>query len=228
MLTVSDQDIWDKMMDVYKKNVPEYIITYSIGKAIFLKFKDYLIDLHDNPEKVNNLDKMISEYLLDEKFLNFIKEKQPNTAPVPDDVVSSISDWFKNNLSSYNPLEIYRQSNHLEDDYLYMIIAKKGNDEYACWTCWNQTTGSLNFGHYGYSTKEVCKFTLKSYFNDITGEPDKYGMDSCKYYFNKDDEYAALEAKHFGDPVKKTGIYSDPPADQANIIYMHNHRKAGR
>lgn len=227
MLNISEQDIWDKMIAVYKKNFSEYIITDRIGQAILSKLLDYL-NVQQDHLKNEDLDKIIPDFLLNDSFISFIKAKQPNIDPVPQNVVSSISEWFEEHLPSYTPLEIYRQSNHPDDDYLYMVIAKKDGNEFACWTSWNQITGSLNFGHYGYSTEEVCKFTLKSNFNDITGEPDKYGMDSCKYYFNKDDEYAALEAKHFGDPVKKTGIYSDPPADQANIIYMHNHRKAGR
>ena len=48
------------------------------------------------------------------------------------------------------------------------VIAKIGVT-FSCWTCWNETTQSMNFGHYGL-TYEECDSVLKEHFHRISGE----------------------------------------------------------
>lgn len=60
--------------------------------------------------------------------------------------------------------------NHDDDGYLYMVEAyhKENCDNFAVWTSWNESTQSLNHGHYKL-TKEQAKKVLKENFFDCTG-----------------------------------------------------------
>lgn len=65
-------------------------------------------------------------------------------------VVMHIDTYFKNYLPDYSVLEVRRKSNHPDDNYLYMVSAKKKDDgTFAVWTNWNEQTQCLNHGHYG-------------------------------------------------------------------------------
>lgn len=46
-------------------------------------------------------------------------------------------------------LNVIRHSNHPEDYYLYRVLAMIDESAYTVWTCFNDTTDGLNFGHYG-------------------------------------------------------------------------------
>ena len=50
-----------------------------------------------------------------------------------------------------------------KDSHIYVVIAKRpnvnkyfhnGEWDYRCWTCWNETTQSLNYGHYDLKSYE--------------------------------------------------------------------------
>ena len=74
--------------------------------------------------------------------------------------------YFKNHLPQYTVLDIRRKSCHPDDDYLWMVSAKKADNSFAVWTSWNETTQSLNFGHYNLSTIEECERVFEEfYFN---------------------------------------------------------------
>lgn len=82
---------------------------------------------------------------------------------VPMEVVDHISAYLKaENLGEL--VEVTRASDHPDDDYLYEVIAKKG-DNYSVWTCWNETTGSLNFGHYGVPSLDEAKEIVAQYYH---------------------------------------------------------------
>ena len=86
------------------------------------------------------------------------------------DVLEQVERYFAENLPKYKVLEIRRQSYHPEDDYLYMVSAKKDDGTYAVWTCWNQSIKSLNCGHYDLSSEEDCEKVMDgSYFS---GDPE--------------------------------------------------------
>lgn len=73
-----------------------------------------------------------------------------NLTPVPQGVKENVISYLAKNLPQYEMVNVLRKSNHPDDDYLYMVIAKHiTNDTYATWTSWNQSTKSLNNGHYG-------------------------------------------------------------------------------
>ena len=93
-----------------------------------------------------------------------------NREQVPAEVVEHVKEYLAKNLPQYELLKVVRQSDHPDDHYLYMISAKKRNaDEYAAWTCWNETTLSLNFGHYGLVSEAICEEIFNEFFHRISG-----------------------------------------------------------
>lgn len=121
----------------------------------------------------------VIEKLGNEKTLDFLRERQPNVSMIDQDVIDDIRKYFTDNSISYIvPVYVSRASNHPEDSNLYFIIGYNTNDgTYACWSSWNETRGSLNYGHYSISSLSDAKDILQEQFNDITDEPDKYGME---------------------------------------------------
>ncbi len=67
-----------------------------------------------------------------------------------------VADYFRKNLPNFTVLGIVRKSLHPDDSYLYMIVSKKDDGSYAFWDCWNESTQSLNHGHYGIESLDAC------------------------------------------------------------------------
>lgn len=68
-------------------------------------------------------------------------------------VYKNVRSYFERELKNYEVI-LVRQK--ITEDYLYRVMAQhKITGEYAVWTCWNETTQSLNFGHYDL-TKETA------------------------------------------------------------------------
>ena len=87
---------------------------------------------------------------------------------IPKEVLTNVLNYFRKNLPGFSVMEIQRASEHPDDAYLYMIIAKRKENpfprimgDYSCWTSWNESTQSLNCGHYGLKTlqeaREICQ-----------------------------------------------------------------------
>lgn len=93
-----------------------------------------------------------------------------NNKPVSQEVKEHVKEYLVNHLPNYELVDVVRKSDHPEDDYLYMVSAKNNNGTYAVWTSWNETTGSLNFGHYGLEDLESCPKLFNEYFHRIAGE----------------------------------------------------------
>lgn len=109
------------------------------------------------------------EVEVDDNFMNVANYTDMN---VPDKVKDNVYKYFENNLPEYTVYNVYYKSNHDADNYLYMVLAKKNtdkNDDYAVWTCWNESTQSLNYGHYSL-TEEKARKVLQEYFHDCTGK----------------------------------------------------------
>ena len=105
---------------------------------------------------------------LDEKNCEFgnIQEGgcKTNMDTIAWDVKMQASLYFKENLPRYTILDIRRHSYHPADHYLYMVKAKKDDGTYAVWTSWNQSTKSLNCGHYDLSSEEDCERIMDEYY----------------------------------------------------------------
>lgn len=83
---------------------------------------------------------------------------------VPEEVKENVKSYFEKKLPYYSVLTVSRHSDHPDDDYLYHVIGQHRNGSYACWTSWNQITGSLNFGHYGLESKEEAETVSDNYY----------------------------------------------------------------
>ena len=56
-------------------------------------------------------------------------------------------------VGNYNLVSVRQK---LTETYLYRVMAQnKTTGEYAVWTSWNETTQSLNFGHYNLSLEDA-------------------------------------------------------------------------
>ena len=91
---------------------------------------------------------------------------------IPKDVLINVINYFSKNLPTFSVMEILKASNHPDDSYLYMVIAKKKANpfsrimgDYSCWTSWNESTQSLNCGHYGLKTIHDAREICKKYFH---------------------------------------------------------------
>ena len=45
-----------------------------------------------------------------------------------------------------------------------MVSAKKDDGTYAVWTGWNETTKSLNYGHYDLTSEEDCEKVMNEFY----------------------------------------------------------------
>ncbi|MCM1237713.1 MAG: hypothetical protein NC489_47225 [Ruminococcus flavefaciens] len=72
--------------------------------------------------------------------------------------------YFKRYLPQYTVLEIRKKSYHPADHYLYMVSAKSNDGTFAVWTAWNETSQSLNFGHYNLKSMEECEKVFKEFY----------------------------------------------------------------
>lgn len=100
----------------------------------------------------------------------FMKVADYTDVGVSDEVKNHVRKYFEEYLPQYTVYEVYHKSNHDDDGYLYMVEAyhKENCDNFAVWTSWNESTQSLNHGHYKL-TKEQAKKVLKENFFDCTG-----------------------------------------------------------
>lgn len=81
-------------------------------------------------------------------------------------VRKNVEIYVKRHLPQYEVLETRRKSSHPDDHYLYMVSAKNTKDgTYAVWTAWNESTQSLNHGHYALDSIEDCEKIFAEYQN---------------------------------------------------------------
>lgn len=80
------------------------------------------------------------------------------------EVMENVKAYFKEHLPKYDVLRVRRKSYHPDDSYLYMVSAKKDDGTYAVWTCWNESTKSLNHGHYNLTSEEDCKKLMDEFY----------------------------------------------------------------
>lgn len=79
-------------------------------------------------------------------------------------VTQNIDDYFKRHDMNYTAVDVWQT----DDRNIYVVLAKHldyselkriyGGGEYVVWTCWNEATQSLNFGHYDLTLKNAVKF----------------------------------------------------------------------
>lgn len=84
-------------------------------------------------------------------------------------VVVNVNDYLRdvnNSLTNYKLIDVCPKSNHPDDNYLYMVTGKNTvTGEFAVWTSWNESTQSLNNGHYNLAANQI-EDVLNEYFHN--------------------------------------------------------------
>lgn len=174
-MNISLESVRTYIEKVYAELHKELIITERISQGLSDVFINNIKSLKPFVSSIDSEE--IDKFLQSENIVNFIKERQPEISPVSDIVIDNIRQYFDKYLPNYQITDVCRKSNHPEDAYLYSVVAVKG-DEYACWTSWNETAQSLNYGHYSLVSRETAIGILKENFFDVTNEPEKYGIEN--------------------------------------------------
>ena len=183
-MRVNDNDVKTMINEYYRDQHPELNITKRIlDNLIPIVCKG----LSETPDSMTIEKAMpaVHKFLEKENILNFIIERQPNMTCIPDQVVKSLKEYFNEAFPGISICHVYRKSNHPDDQYLYMVTAAKNDGTYACWSSWNAVTESLNHGHYNLESEHAGITILNGLFNDISDEPEKYGMNTCEYAENQ-------------------------------------------
>lgn len=169
------QNVFEKMIrDFYREEHPELIITPGIMSALSVQIIPYMEEHSMND---------VYDFMSRDAMIDFIKQRQPNLSPVPAEVMDHIEKYFDRYLDKFNPVCVCRKSNHIEDSFMYSVVARHENGTYACWSSWNESLESLNNGHYGYDTEEEAKAVIYEQFHDITLEDEKYGPEQTMTVF---------------------------------------------
>lgn len=82
-----------------------------------------------------------------------------STIEAPLKVYKNVRSYFAagHGVENYDLVSVRQE---LTEYYIYRVMAQhKVTGEYAVWTCWNETTQSMNFGHYNL-TKKIAKDIL--------------------------------------------------------------------
>jgi len=193
-MEITLNDVIENIRQYFRDSNSEIIITKRIENKLGQHILSALSDLPDMTEE--RFKDAINDFLSGEGVVSFILERQPAISPVSDEVKENVKRYFATELSEYEPVAVYRKSNHPEDSYLYMVSARNTDGMYACWTSFNTTTQSLNYGHYNLTDLPSCNHILEEYFNDITDEPEKYGMKSTMVLFETQEKIALQGAEN--------------------------------
>jgi hypothetical protein len=178
---MSTEEIKDLIVNHYREAHPVFKITNRILDRLTPIVKGGLDEAAEDIPSDIAAD-AVCDFLEKNNVLNFVIARQPNLAPIPDKVVSSVTDYLNKECPNYEICHIFRNSNHPEDELLYSVTARNISDgTYACWSTWNEGREVLNAGHYHMDSEKECIDILKELYNDITGEPDKYGLMSSVY-----------------------------------------------
>lgn len=78
---------------------------------------------------------------------------------VPNTVKENIIKYLEEHLPNYELISVGKLPN---ETFIYRVLAKKKVNkypeymgDYAVWTCWNETTQCLNYGHYDMSEEKA-------------------------------------------------------------------------
>ena len=94
----------------------------------------------------------------------------------PKEVHEHVVSYFKKkvleNRFDTNSIEVFVGGDEeVGDGHLFLVIAKEKNgDCYGCWTCWNESVKSLNYGHYVLKSREEAMEILEKFEPKLKGE----------------------------------------------------------
>lgn len=179
---VPQEGLKDFVKEYYSCN-SDIVCTEKMAEALSISIHKMI-----ETNQMENTQAAIEAVLRKESTYEFVKLRQPNVSDIPLTVFYDVEKYFESSggLNNFVPTQICRASNDPGDDYLYAVVGynlKTG--EYACWTSWNQSTGSLNMGHYNLPDEQSALDIIRDRFNDISDESDKFGMENTLTSINQ-------------------------------------------
>ena len=201
-MKMSENEIKEYIRTYYEKHHTEYKITERILSRITAVIAEGLANASRNISKETEISS-IETFLEKNNVLQFVGKRQPNTESIPEQVIHSLNMYFEKYLPGYELCHVYRKSNYQEDNYLYCLTARNADGKYVCWSSWNSLTESLNQGHYNLSSEMEGIHILLDLFNDVTDEPDKYGMLKAAYENQQDRDETHEEETHMNNIVER-------------------------
>lgn len=114
---------------------------------------------------------------------------------VNEEVKENVKKYFKENLQNYEVIAVGHVPT--EKNFIYRVLAKKKVNpypdhmgDYSVWTCWNETTKSLNWGHYDL----IEETAINMFMNDGSISKDRLiELASKAIDYVKEDEYLLEE-----------------------------------
>lgn len=152
--------------EIYKKYVQGTIVQTARIVKVGDKYT-FETSLLGSPYKGNvNMPSFDSRKKAEDWILSTNKwKKEKNTMEIEEKVWNNIKEYFRLQLPKYKVLKVRRKSVYEEDNYLYMVSAKKCDGTYAVWTCWNESTKCLNCGHYNLKSIKDCEKVFQEFYN---------------------------------------------------------------
>lgn len=172
MDTIQKQKAQAYIRQAYMKIDTDIVITPVIERMLF----SYIDKALETRTLKDFSRESIIQFVKKNTVIDAVKDRQPNIAPIEENVVLDITDHFKRFKHNIYPLTIFRMSNNPIEKDLYGILGMniEGGD-YCCFTLWNADEKILNQGHFGFDSYDDARICLGSYFRDIT-EDTKYGL----------------------------------------------------
>lgn len=87
------------------------------------------------------------------------------TLNVPESVRKNVDKYFEegHGLNNYKPIAVGQYRGRGEADYIYLVLGRQiRGGKWAVWTCWNETTQSLNYGHYDLTEQQAMKLFMNT------------------------------------------------------------------
>ena len=227
-MKINKDFILDCITEHYKAFHPEFVITPRISNTLLMIFDDGFSNTERKLSKEETKSR-IKDYLEKENVIMFVADRQPSDLGITEEVKSSVFQYFENHLPQYDVAAIFHKSNAASDNYLYSVIGKRKesskyfDDDYACWSSWNQSTESLNFGHYNLSLENALNVLEDNFLDCTNNEFNDNKIFSMSYYFNDnlvqcvDNKLVAID-----DENKSKGMIS---SDEADIVKFANHSR---
>lgn len=140
---------------------------------------------------------------------------KPEYGHVPQDVLQRIREEVTR--IGYDYIFVLRKSLHPADKDLYVVIAqKKDKEEYAFWSCYNDSRQVLNHGHYGYDNWNKCFDAALEYVSE-----GRIGMNKTMANIKKVNEFCKAIKRKFEVLEGNAGdLYLVVFAENGQVDYM--------
>lgn len=223
-MEINKSDLESIIKEHYEAFHPEFVVTPRILEKLVLLFDDGLKKTSEL--SLEQVKQSICSYLEKDNVIMFVSDRQPVDLNIPEVVKSSVNAYFEESLKNYDVIAIFRASNAKSDSHLFSVIAKKkepsryftGN--YACWSSWNQSKETLNYGHYDIETLDSAMSILNEMFYDISDNKE-FGPMKLPFYYNE--ELVDFKNDKLVETIKKESVVE--PTQNAIVDFRKHTRR---